>query len=386
MRELYAILDAWRGLEAHDGDPVLATVVHVTGSTYRRPGARMLLFSGGRRIGCISGGCLEGEIVRKAWWLTESGAPAVVVYDTSADEDAAWEFGLGCNGAVHVMLERVNAPAVRDMLGYLDARRAARKAAVVVTVVRQDGPSAVQVGDRLLCDGFQAPAGSLIGSVLEAPATLHAAAALREKRSRLVHLGTADLFVEWIGRPLSLVVFGAGHDAIPLVSFAGLLGWDVTVADGRPAYARADRFPGAVRVISPAAGDPLRDIEINEDTAVLLMTHNYPLDLRLLPRILPQRPRYLGLLGPRQRGERLFAELGVSPPACIHSPAGLDAGGDTPEAIALSIVAEIQAATNSRAGGKLRLRQDALHTAAYEVGEISPEPARETVRPASCGV
>jgi xanthine/CO dehydrogenase XdhC/CoxF family maturation factor len=383
MRELHAILDAWRNLDAADGDAVLATVVHVTGSAYRRPGARMLIVPGGRRIGCVSGGCLEGEIVRKAWWFTESGAPVVRVYDTTSEDDAVWEFGLGCNGVVHVMLERVNAPAASQMLAFLDAHLSAREPAVVATVIRTDSASGIQVGDRLLLDQSWTPRGSLCGSAIEPQALVHAAATLREKKSRLAHLGTTDLFVEWIGRPLSLVVFGAGHDTIPLVNFARQLGWDVTVADGRPAYARPERFPGAGRVVWLPAEDPLRGVIIDAETAVVMMTHSYPLDLRLLPRILPLHPRYLGLLGPRARANRLFSELGLNRPACVHAPAGLDAGGDTPEAVALSIVAEILAQTNSRAGGKLKYRRDALHTAAYEVGMTSSEKP-EGVRPSFC--
>jgi len=127
MSELDAILQAWRALQGKDADAVLATVVHVAGSTYRSPGGRMLIVPDGRRIGCVSGGCLESEIVKKAWWLTESGAPVVRVYDTSPEDDAVWRYGLGCNGVIHVMLERVNTPAARAMLDFLHAHRAARK-------------------------------------------------------------------------------------------------------------------------------------------------------------------------------------------------------------------------------------------------------------------
>jgi xanthine/CO dehydrogenase XdhC/CoxF family maturation factor len=384
MRELDAILDTWRGLEGKNGDAILATVVHVTGSAYRRPGGRMLIVPDGRRVGCVSGGCLEGEIVKKAWWFTESGAPVVRVYDTTSEDDAVWEFGLGCNGVVHVMLERVDTPAARELLDFLDAHRCARMPAAVATVVRTDTRSGVRVGDRLLLDESSAPVGSLTGSEIEAQVTLHAAAALREKKSRLAHMGATGVFVEWIGPALSLVVLGAGHDSIPLVNFAKQLGWDVTVADGRPAYARPERFPGASRVVQLLAGDLLRGVVIDSETAVVMMTHNYPLDLRLLPRILSLRPRYLGMLGPRERAQRLFSDLGLSQPACVHAPAGLDAGCDSPEAIALSIVAEIQAETNSRPGGKLKYRREPIHTAAYEVGSRPAEKTTETVRPSEC--
>jgi xanthine dehydrogenase accessory factor len=384
MRELDAILETWRGLEGKNKDAMLATVVHVTGSAYRRPGGRMLIVPDGRRIGCVSGGCLEGEIVRKAWWFTESGAPVVRIYDTTSEDDAVWEFGLGCNGVVHVLLERVNAPGASELLDFLDVQRAARRPAVAATVVRTDARSGIRVGDRLLVDESSGHRGCLSGSAIEPSVLTHAAVALRERKSRLAHIGSTTVFVEWIGPPLSLVVFGAGHDAIPLVTFARQLGWDVTVADGRSAYARPERFRDASRVVLLAASDPLRELVVDSETAVVMMTHNYPLDLLLLPRILPLRPRYVGILGPKERAGRLFSELGLSQPACVHAPAGLDAGCDSPEAIALSIVTEIQAETNSRAGGKLKYRREPIHLAAYEVGTPSGDCTAGASQPSWC--
>jgi xanthine/CO dehydrogenase XdhC/CoxF family maturation factor len=350
----------------------------------------MLIVPSGQRVGYISGGCLEGELVRKAWWFTESGTPVVRVYDTMSDDDAVWEFGLGCNGVVHVLMERMNTPGTAALLDFLDTHRANRKPAVAATVVRTDGRDGFQVGDRLLLDDSRNPEGNLSGSAIGDEVLAHAAAALREKKSRLAHIATisatTDVFVEWIGPALSMVVFGAGHDAIPLVNFAKQLGWDVTVADARPAYARAERFPGAERVVGLPGGDLLRDVRIDRETAVVMMTHNYPLDLLLLPRILPLQPRYLGLLGPRARGERLFSDLGLSRSAFVHDPAGLDAGCDSPEAIALSIVAEIQAETNFRSGGKLKHRREPIHTAAYEVGVSLADETPKGIRPEWCDV
>ena len=380
MSELDAILEAWRGLQGKDADAVLATVVHVTGSTYRSPGGRMLIFQDGSRIGCVSGGCLESEIVKKAWWLTQSGAPVVRVYDTAPDDDAVWRFGLGCNGAVHVMLERVNAPAGSAMLSYLAAHRAARKPTVIATVIRTEADSEIRIGDRLLLDESMAPAGSLRGSAIESQVMQNAAAALRERQSRLARIGKTAVFVEWIGPALSLVVFGAGDDAIPLVNFAGQLGWEVTVADSRRANARPDRFPGARKVVQLTADDPMRGIVVDGETAVVMMTHSYTLDLQLLPHVLSLHPRYLGILGPRKRTEKLFSDLRLTPQECVHAPAGLDAGSDRPEAIALSIAAEIQAVVNSRPGGKLKDRRKPIHTAAYEVGVPLEEQVDAAVR------
>jgi xanthine dehydrogenase accessory factor len=377
MNELQSILDAWRAAGGESPSAVLATVVHVTGSAYRRPGARMLILPDGRRIGSISGGCLEGDLCRKAWWFTEDGRPSVRVYDTTSDDDAVWEFGLGCNGVVQVLLERLEAASAREAMQFLDSCRVSRKQAVMATVIRISDSSAIGVGDRLYVNDAGVCGGTLQGSPLEAELLPHAHAAFLERKSRLVHLAGCEVFVEWIGPPVPLVVFGAGHDAIPVVAIAKQLGWHVTVADGRPAYAKASRFPSADRVVLIPVNSSIEEIEIGPETAVVLMTHNYPLDEKLLPQIVAARPRYLGLLGPKKRAGNLFARIGGLDPADVYAPVGLDIGADTPESIALSIVAEIQAAFAGRTGKMLRYRSGPIHAPAGEVGKpantLSPE-------------
>lgn len=369
MNELHSILHAWRAAAAEERPGVLVTVVHVRGSAYRRPGARMLLLPDGRRWGSISGGCLEGDLTQKAWWLTESGRPVLRVYDTTSEDDAVWEFGLGCNGIVEVLLERLDAEPVTEALEFLDHCRSNREEAVVATVIRTARPEGAQVGDRLLVDSRGlVSGGALRQCALGAELLPHVEAAFRERRSCLVHAADTQVFVEWIGPPLPLVIFGAGHDAVPLTAMACEMGWNITVADGRPAFARRERFPGIDRVVLQPAEDPLAGLEIGPDTAVLLMTHNYPRDEQLLRRILPLRPRYLGVLGPRVRAERLLTDLGLPDyPEALHAPAGLDIGADSPAAIALAIVAEIQAAFSQREGGMLRLRSGPIYAPVAEV-------------------
>ena len=209
---------------------------------------------------------------------------------------------------------------------------------------------------------------------------------LREKKSRLVRLAHCEVFVEWIGPPPPLVVFGAGHDAIPVVTLAKQLGWHVTVADGRPSYATIARFPSADRVVMMRPSDLLADIKITPDTMVVLMTHNYPQDVKLLRQIIPARPRYLGLLGPRKRADGLFAEIGVRADSVnAHAPVGLDIGAETPEGIALSIVSEMQAELAGRPGMKLRHRTGPIHAAAEEAGNRQEEYSME-VDYASCEI
>ena len=385
MSEIDSILTAWRALSGPNRDAVLATVVHVTGSAYRRPGARMLLIPDGRRIGTISGGCLEGDIARKAWWCTANEVPELRVYDTTSDDDAVWEFGLGCNGVVHVLLERVASTQVTQMLDFLERQRQLTRPAVVATVVRATAASGVAVGDRLFGSESESLSGDLAATSTGQELVPYVFDAFQSKRSALVRLRECEVFVEFVGRPISLVIFGAGQDAVPLVEIASMtMGWGTTVADGRPAYARPERFPGASRVIAMSPRALLSGIEITPETAVVLMTHNYPMDRRLLPLILERKPRYVGILGPKNRSARLFDELGMEMPGCVAAPAGLDLGGDAPASIALAIASEIQACVAQRTGGMLRLRREAIHEPAITLGGPAPQVAEQGERPAYC--
>jgi xanthine dehydrogenase accessory factor len=380
MNELHAILDTWRKARDENRDAVLATVVHVSGSAYRRPGARMLMLPDGTRVGSISGGCLEGDVSQKAWWLTEDGKATLRVYDTMSEEDIVWEFGLGCNGIIQVLLERLGSGSARAAMEFLDRCRSERADAVVCTVIRAGGASGPQVGGRLFASAGKLQGGTLASTPLEAALIPHCERTFLERKSRLAHLENCEVFVEWVGQPVPLVIFGAGHDAIPLVNIAKQIGWHVTVADGRPAYAKASRFPGADRVVHIRPDDPLAGLDIGPQTAVVLMTHNYPQDGNLLRRILPLAPRYLGILGPKARTSRLFAEIGAPiNGAPLNAPVGLDIGADTPETIALSIAAEIQAVLSAREGGMLKLRDSSIHAPVIEEG-ASSVPDAERIR------
>lgn len=369
MNELRSILEAAGGPPGGLSGAILATVVHVKGSAYRRPGARMLIFPDGRRIGTISGGCLEGDVARKArWWIGNTGN-ALRVYDTSS-EGAAWEFGLGCNGVISVLLEDAQSSNVQEMLRFMASCVPERLPMVIATVVRAPVGGAVRVGDRMFCSGHGAVGGNLRLSPMAPRIAPLVDAARCDGVSGWYSIDDVDVFVERIEPAQRLVIFGAGHDVVPVVRMAALLGWSVTVADTRAGYAQPGRFAGADRVtLLPSSGRlDEAGIEICDQTAVVMMTHNYPLDLQILPQVLERQPRYLGCLGPRSRSERLFAEAhGVLDDQRVHAPVGLDIGSDHPETIALSIVSEIQSAIAGRTGGSLRFRAGPIHAPVREV-------------------
>ena len=369
MKELQEIVSAWEALHTEGRDAVLATVAQVSGSTYRRPGARMLLASEGRLAGSVSGGCLEGDLVKKAQWHTRSGA-VLVTYDSTDEDDVVWGFGLGCNGVVQVLLERV-APNAPGPLRLLQSVLHERQPGVIATFI--GGENAGRVGQRLLLmpNGSQESDWDDAALLAQVESDAQAVLAARQSRTETYALpngASAVVFLEAVVPPLPLVIFGANHDALPLVRLAKELGWHVSIADVRGTQPRPERFPGADVVLAGSADALCREISLDAQTAVVVMTHNYPDDKRILRRLLETSAFYVGQLGPKARTERLLAEISDdgfqvtdSHRGRLHGPVGLDIGADTPEQIALSIVAEIQAVRAGRSGKSLRERLAPLH-------------------------
>lgn len=316
---------------------ILTTVIRVGGSTYRRPGARMLLTEKGWAAGSISGGCLENDVLQRAWWRTENG-PARVVYDsTQEDEDIEWGFGLGCNGVVEVLLERLTETTVA-YLARLERWQTERTVGVLATTSE---------GKRLALE----PSGQFRG---DESLLTGAQEALATQKS----FWRDETFYELVTPPQRLVIFGAGHDVVPLVKVATeLLGWQVTVVDSRSLTLHPERFPGAGLVQS----FPISTLEPTD--AAVLMTHSFSADQELLPKLLNTPVGYLGLLGPRRRTERLLESSPLAPMngGKLHAPLGLDIGADNPEEIALALVAEIRAWSAGRDGRPLTLREGPIH-------------------------
>ncbi|WP_437991855.1 XdhC family protein [Sorangium sp. So ce145] len=378
MNEARAVISLWSEAVRDGRDAVLATVVRVEGSAYRRPGTRMLLVEDGRRVGSVSGGCLEGEVARKAWWLTGNGRPALVRYSTREEEDGELPYGLGCEGVVHVLLERLrHEEEPVEPIRFLASCVTQRRAGALATVIGSVDPSRARVGDRVTVDADGHVGGLLPDAALARSIAARAAGCLQRGVSEQVAFGggraRVDVFLEVVRPPRSLVVFGDGHDAIPLVRLARDLGWHVTVADARAHVARRERFPAADEVVVTDRADPLAGLAIPPGAACVVMTHSVEQDRALLRALATVPVAYLGLLGPRRRAERLLAESGNPAFVCasgLHSPIGLDLGGETPEEIALAILAEAQACLSGREGGRLRDRPGgSIHQPTEPAGE-----------------
>ena len=377
-----ALLNAVTALEQDNGQAVLATVVKVEGSAYRRPGARMLIPLYGATVGTLSGGCLESEVAKKAWWLTETGDAVVSRYSTAAlndeeddDQDAALTFGLGCNGTVYVMLERHSAEQPLPLLDLLRQVRASHCAGAQATVIASHRHTRVRVGDRLVLHPENTDSGRLLDAPLDAQVRADLHATLTQGRSSLRRYpdarGEVEVFLEYLAPQRRLVIFGAGHDAQPLVHMAKLQDWHVSVIDGRAHFARAERFPLADAVLHVPAQPPYALDGLIDGALVAVMTHSYSQDRHWLGGVLRGNPAYVGQLGPRERTERLLDEIAAHLPGQapalgaldrLHYPIGLDIGGDTPESVATAILAEMTAALNQRSGGMLKHRLVPIHT------------------------
>jgi xanthine/CO dehydrogenase XdhC/CoxF family maturation factor len=352
---------------------VLATVVRIAGSAYRRPGARMIFPAAGEPAGFVSGGCLEADLAEQAARVLASGEARSVVYDMRSPDDVVWGSGLGCSGEVRVLLERLDPAAPPFHLDFLGACAGRRRPGVLATCFEVHGVAPFGAGDYLTLDDEGVPRASWgeparCAELLDAARRALAATA---SSSRTIELpgGHVEALLEYVAPPVALYVFGAGSDARPLVRLAAGLGWRVHVLDSREAYATAGRFPeaDAVQVVDLERLDAAA-LPVDDRSAAIVMTHHFLRDRALIGRLLGTELRYVGLLGPRQRTLKLLAELaeeGRAPAAAarhrLHGPAGLDVGSETPEEIALSVLAEIQAVLQRRRGGFLRDRSGPLH-------------------------
>ena len=348
----------WRQiLKASTGkDGVLVTLVGVQGSSYRREGARLLLAGDGRTVGSISGGCLEGELVHRAKWMIANGS-TVQHYSTTFDDTDEMPFGLGCGGELDLLLESVDSVEVKRLFEEVEQVLGGVRRRVVTWLPGAGMP----LRRAIFGVAEDAVTEVLFASVELAQEEIWWAMTSSLPEGASLRHGQR-LFVESLEPPQRLVVFGAGEDARPLVALGALLGWNVVVADGRSHLARIDRFPGAERVVVLVEDSSL---ELRRADAVVLMTHSYEQDRLMLEQALPVGPKYLGLLGARHRSSLLVNEaaerLGWSVAQCcerIYAPVGLDLGGDGAEAIALAIVAEIQACVQGKVGLSRRLRPE----------------------------
>jgi xanthine dehydrogenase accessory factor len=353
MKEITDIISRWRG--SHGA--ALATVVSVEGSAYRRPGARMLILADGQTVGSISGGCIERDVIYRARAVAEA---VVVRYDSTSEEESGPGASVGCGGTIDVLIEPAD-----EALRPLDWLWSRRQSGAIVTAIAQRNTE-IPIGWRMAFDDSGAEfTSSSQSSVAEAlPTALSPQSFLGLGQSCQIRHDTSDgwvdLFVEIIEPPLEFFIFGAGADAVPLAALAKSMGWRVTVVDLRSGPAVARRSFDADSVVRASAGE-LSELAIPHGAVVVVMNHHWNHDLAVVRRLDGVSLKYAGILGPRRRTERLLSLSGIADRQWLHYPVGLDIGAETPQEVALAIIAEITAVLRGASGGSLRDKIGPIH-------------------------
>ena len=352
MRDVLPDIDRWHAR----GEPIaLATVIQTWGSAPRAVGAKMAMTAGGEIAGSVSGGCVEGATFETGAEVLKTRRPQLLHFGVA--DDTAWEVGLACGGTIEVFVE----PLADEWYAALRQSLAAERSAALVTVVR--GPEPMLGRKMLLFEDGQVH--GEIGGGADEPALTAARAALEAGRSERVLLAApaepTEIFVEVHLPSPTLVIVGGVHISIALASLAKTLGYRTIVVDPRKAFGSETRFPHVDRLIRAWPDEALTEIGLTRSTAVAMLTHDPKLDDPGLRIALPSPAFYVGALGSRKtqqrRRERLLAE-GVTEAqlARLHGPIGLDLGARTPEEVALSVMSQIVAARNGRAGNAGRDR------------------------------
>lgn len=374
-KEIGDIVRAFKDAQRQGRRTALATVVQVEGSSYRRPGARMLVEDNGRLTGAISGGCLEGDALRKALQAISQRENKLVTYNTLDEDDVQYGVQLGCNGIVHILFEPIDPHKADNPISLLERVYSRRRDAVLVTLFSLQNFYGHQPGTCFFFDGESAH-GKIEYKKLYDEVKEDAAIVLASKSSLLKEYTINELaaFVELMQPPASLVIVGAGNDALPLVEMAVILGWQITIIDGRSTHANRQRFSKVHQIVVGKPAEVIQKVVMDDRTVFVLMTHNYNYDLEMLGFLLHKQCSYIGVLGPKKRLDRLMAELEQKgfiitdrQESMVYGPMGLDIGAETAEEIALSITAEIKAVLMKRCGTSLRDRLDAIHSRSVTV-------------------
>lgn len=371
MKEITEILKSYAKAKKEGKKNALATVVKVEGSSYRQPGARMLVAEDGILTGAISGGCLEGDALRKALLAINQKQNKLITYDTSNEDDVEFGVQLGCNGIVHILFEYIDESRSGNPMELLQKIADERQEAVMLTLFSLDRNTS-QIGTKLLYRKNEIPTENDFGLVEDIEDVLLRKVTVIKK----IKLENADheALIEYISPPISLIIAGAGNDVQPVVKMADLMGWEVTLGDGRATHSTEKRFPEAKKVIVAKPEELVGSNKIDAQTYFVLMTHNYKYDLEVLKLLLETDCVYIGILGPKTKLNRMLDDLkneGITITdkqlAKIYGPIGLDIGAENSEEIALSIIAEIKAVIEGKKGTSLKFKLDKIHNAANVV-------------------
>jgi xanthine dehydrogenase accessory factor len=363
MKELKTILNEVKKVDFSIRKAALATVVKVRGSSYRSPGARMLITDDGKWVGSISGGCLEGDALRKARMVMQSKKPMTITYDTREESNQNLGIGLGCNGVIDVLIEPILSEEKNNTVALFESFLIKNEPIALATLFSPDF-----AGEKLVMSSSGEYTHTLTNQDLINAIYTDLTESFETKKSRAKQYGETEVFLELIQPVVEVILFGGGFDARPVSAMAKSLGWDVTVTDECVSHIAPIFFPSADTLSLCKREFIDRDFIITPYTACVLMSHNYEYDRDVLKKLLNSASPYIGILGPRKRFDKMIEEfkkegieLSAEAQHRIHSPIGLDIGAETPDEIAISIIAEIQGTITNRSGGFLKYRNGPIH-------------------------
>lgn len=349
---------SYHHIKNFSGNYVLATIIETMGSTYQKAGARMLIAESGEFTGLLGGGCFESDLNEHAAAVLASGKPKVVFYDMRSPEDAIWGLGLGCNGAVRVLLQAVTKNNQHTPFDLVQEGIENEQSGVLITYCESDHDQ-FKAGESVFLNS------STNNTLQKKPACdeifYQSAQDVLEKDTPLLAEHIIDgkkvtVFYDLLKPPFKLLIIGAGPDAVSVTTFAKLLGWQITVVDHREEFIKSERFPSVDYLINLTPSALNEKLQLDQFDALILMTHSIDYDERYLKMITNCNIPYIGLLGPAKRRDRLLETLkeeSINIQDRVYGPTGLDIGARSPEEIALSVIAEIQAVTSKRDGGLL---------------------------------
>jgi xanthine dehydrogenase accessory factor len=368
VKDLKTIVSEYQKVDFALRKAALATVVKVRGSSYRSPGARMLIMDDGRWVGSISGGCLEGDALRKARKVMMDKTPMTVTYDTREESNQNLGIGLGCNGVIDVLIEPLDLEDKKNPVTLFHSLITAKEPVALATLFE----AASGVGEKLLLTSSGEWSGDFSDDELKSKVQTSLKSLFDTKKSEAKKYQSqgkdAEVFIELIQPSVSLIIFGGGFDARPVSELAKSLGWTVSVTDECVAHIAPLFFPTADKLTLCQREFIDRDFDITPYTACVLMSHNYEYDRDVLKKLLKTNTPYIGILGPRKRFDKMMSEFNAQGISLaeqdfqrIHSPIGLDIGAEAPDEIAVSIIAEIQSKFNNRSGGFLKYHSGPIH-------------------------
>lgn len=366
MKDFKTIVEEYQKLNLKEKRAALATVVKVRGSSYRSPGARMLITEDGKWVGSISGGCLEGDALRKARKVMTDKVAMTVTYDTTEESNQNLGIGLGCNGVIDVLIEPLDATAADNPVSIFAEFIQTDQPLAVATIFSASNTAEKLIinEEKVVTNKFSNPElTEMVAKDLKETFISH-----RSEAKKYFSGIEYEVFLELVQPTLSIILFGGGFDARPVSQLAKSLGWEVSVTDECVAHIAPIFFPSADKLTMCDRKFIDGDFKITPYTACVLMSHNYEYDRDVLKKLLHSKTPYIGILGPRKRFDKMreeFRKDGIEMDndmlSRIHSPIGLDIGAEAPDEIAVSIIAEIQSKFSHRSGGFLKYRNGPIH-------------------------